>query len=57
MDNIRRSQGIKEIGVRNGEEYVQLWKIVSDFQITAVIGMVKFMLSHPNILETKTAYL
>ena len=39
------------------EEYVKIWNIVEGLTITAVIGMVKFMLSHPDILETKTAYL
>ena len=39
------------------EKYVQTWKIVEGLTIIAVIGMVKFMLSHSDILETKTAYL
>ena len=41
----------------DGEKYVQTWKIVESLTIIAVIGMVKFMISHPDILETKTAYL
>lgn len=41
----------------DGEKYVQTWKIVEGLTITAVIRMVKFMLSHPDILETRTAHL
>jgi hypothetical protein len=39
----------------DGEKSVSIWKTVESLTIIAVIGMVKFMLSHPDILETKTA--
>ena len=39
------------------EECVKIWQIVEGLTITAVIRMVKFMLSHPDILETRTAHL
>ncbi len=41
----------------DGERYVRVWEIVDAFPISAVIGMVKFMLSRKDILKTKTANL
>ena len=41
----------------DGERYVRIWGIVEAFPIDAVIGMVKFMLSRKDILETKIANL
>lgn len=39
----------------DGEKSVQIWKIVEGLTIIAVIGMVKFMISHPDILKTNIA--
>lgn len=41
----------------DGEKYVRIWEVVEALPISAVIEMVKFMLSHPDIIKTKTANL